>query len=79
MIKPLRPWLAIAAGASLTISLWAQAPADAPQLKILSPDEDTYLTGMTRLRASVTVWCRVRHCLRWKDCCWTNRPPSFCR
>ncbi len=54
MIKPLRPWLAIAAGASLTISLWAQAPADAPQLKILSPDEDTYLTGLTRLRASVT-------------------------
>jgi Ca-activated chloride channel family protein len=53
MINQPRPWLAIACGASLTISLWAQGPA-APQLKILSPDEDTYVTGVTPLRASVT-------------------------
>jgi Ca-activated chloride channel family protein len=54
MINQPRPWLAIAACAALTISLWAQAPADAPQLKILSPDEDTYVTGVTLLRAAVT-------------------------
>jgi len=54
MINQLRPWLVIAACAGLTISLWAQAPADAPQLKILSPDEDTYVTGVTMLRAGVT-------------------------
>jgi hypothetical protein len=54
MINQPRPWLAIAACTGLTISLWAQAPADAPQLKILSPDEDTYVTGVTLLRASVT-------------------------
>ena len=54
MIRQPRPWLAIAACAGFTISLWAQAPADAPQLKILSPDEDTYVTGVTLLRAGVT-------------------------
>lgn len=54
MINQPRPWLVIAACASLTISLWAQAPADAPQLKILSPDEEAYVTGVTLLRAGVT-------------------------
>ena len=44
----------IAACAALTISLWAQPPADAPQINILSPGEDAYLTGPTLLRASVT-------------------------
>jgi VWFA-related protein len=54
MIMQPRPWIVIAACAGLTMSLWAQAPADAPQLKILSPDEDTYITGVTLLRAGVT-------------------------
>ncbi len=31
-----------------------QTPADAPQLKILSPGEDAYVTGATLLRASIT-------------------------
>ena len=44
----------LAACAALTISLWAQPPADAPQINILSPGEDAYLTGPTLLRASVT-------------------------
>ena len=44
----------IAACAALKISLWAQPPADAPQINILSPGEDAYLTGPTLLRASVT-------------------------
>jgi len=54
MITPPRPWIVLAACAGLTMSLWAQAPADAPQLKILSPDEETYVTGITLLRAGVT-------------------------
>jgi hypothetical protein len=54
MIPQPRPWIVIAACAGLTMSLWAQAPADAPQLKILSPDEETYITGVTLLRAGVT-------------------------
>ena len=44
----------LAACAALTLSLRAQAPAAAPQIKILSPDEDAYVTGATLLRASVT-------------------------
>jgi VWFA-related protein len=50
------PWppLVFAACLTLTISMWAQAPAEAPQIKILSPDEDSYITGSTSLRATVT-------------------------
>ena len=49
------PWLVLAAIAGLTLSAWAQAPAEAPpQLKILSPGEDAYVTGATPLRATVT-------------------------
>ena len=50
---PPRPWLVLAALAALTISLWAQAPPGAPQIKILSPGEDAYVTGSTLLRATV--------------------------
>jgi Ca-activated chloride channel family protein len=49
-----RASLAIAACVSATMSLWAQGPADPPVLKILSPDEDAYLTGPTLLRATIT-------------------------
>ena len=51
-----RPWpsLVIVACVTLTISLWAQPPADVPQLKILSPDQDAYVTGPTLLRAGIT-------------------------
>jgi Ca-activated chloride channel family protein len=54
MIDRQQRWLVVAACASLTISLWAQAPAGAPQLTILSPDENAYVTGVTQLRAAVT-------------------------
>jgi VWFA-related protein len=39
--------------AGLTGALRAQAPADAPQLRILSPGEDAYVSGPTLLRARV--------------------------
>jgi VWFA-related protein len=49
-----RPSLVIAACAALTLSAWAQTPADTPQIKILSPTEEAYVTGTTPLKATVT-------------------------
>jgi VWFA-related protein len=46
--------LVIVACAALTLSVLAQTPADAPQIKILAPTEDAYLTGATPLKATVT-------------------------
>jgi len=46
--------LAVAACVALSLTVWAQTPAGTPQLKILSPGEDTYVTGPTLLRASIT-------------------------
>jgi len=50
-----RPWpsLVLAACVGATISLWAQAPADAPVVKIVSPGDDAYVTGPTLLRATI--------------------------
>ena len=50
-----RPWLSLvlAACVGATISLWAQAPADAPVVKIVSPGDDAYVTGATLLRATI--------------------------
>jgi VWFA-related protein len=49
----LAAFLAAAAVAAVTNVVGAQAPADAPQLKILSPGEDAYVSGSTLLRARV--------------------------
>ena len=46
--------LAIAACAGATLSLWAQGTSDLPVLKILSPDDEAFVTGPTLLRASIT-------------------------
>ena len=48
-----RQSLVIAMCVGLTLSAWAQAPADAPLLTILSPDADAYVTGQTRLSATI--------------------------
>ena len=54
MTIPLRrPSLAIAACVCLTWSVLAQPPADVPQIKIQSPGDDAYVTGATRLSATV--------------------------
>jgi Ca-activated chloride channel homolog len=45
--------VAAAAVAAVTSAVRAQAPADGPQLKILSPGEDAYVSGSTLLRARV--------------------------
>jgi Ca-activated chloride channel family protein len=50
----LRRSLVIAACAGVTFSVLAQTPVDAPQLTILSPGDAAYVTGPTRLSASIT-------------------------
>ncbi len=48
------PWLAIAACIGATLSLRAQGGSELPVLKILSPGDDAYVTGPTRLSAGLT-------------------------
>ena len=48
-----RQSLVIAACVGLTLSVLAQAPADAPLVTILSPGADAYVTGQTRLSATI--------------------------
>jgi VWFA-related protein len=50
-----RAWLslAIAACAGATLSVLAQGSSDVPVLKILSPDDDAFVTGQTLLSASI--------------------------
>src|SRR4029079_7156184 len=43
----------VAAAFGLALIVSAQAPDSAPQLKILSPGEDSYVSGPTLLRASI--------------------------
>ncbi len=50
---PRRCRLAIAACAGAHAVALGAGPSDAPQLKILSPDERRYVTGPTLLRASI--------------------------
>jgi VWFA-related protein len=82
MIVP-RPWrsLIIAACVGLTLPVWAQAPAAAPQLRILSPDDDTYVTGPTLLRASITPSEQVTGVTFFVDgrqVCALTQPPFEC-
>ena len=75
----LRPALAIAAGAGLT--LLAQTPAVAPLLKILSPLESDYITGPTLLRAEVTPSGEVTGLTFFVDgrqVCTLTKPPFNC-
>ena len=78
-----RPWpsLVLAAWVSLTILLRAQAPADAPQITILSPGEDAYVAGSTLLRASVTpseTVTGVTFFVDGRQACALNSPPFEC-
>lgn len=82
MIIP-RRWrsLAIAACVSLTIPVWAQAPADAPRITILSPGEDAYVTGLTLLRAGITPSDPVTGVTFFVDgrqVCALTKPPFEC-
>jgi VWFA-related protein len=82
MIIP-RPWLSlvIAACVGLTLSVGAQAPADAPQLRILSPGDDAYVTGPTLLRAGITPAepvTGVTFFVDGRQVCALTKPPFEC-
>src|SRR5471030_72574 len=82
MIVPCpRPSLVIAACVSLTMAALAQAPADAPQIKILSPGEDAYVTGVTLLRATVTpadALTGLTFFVDGRQVCALTKPPFEC-
>jgi len=76
-----RPSLVIAACVSLAIPMWAQAPADPPQLTILSPGEDAYVTGPTLLRADITpseAVTGVTFFVDGRQVCALTKPPFEC-
>jgi Ca-activated chloride channel homolog len=80
MTRP-SPWLVLAAGVPLTLSLWAQPPADAPQVKIVAPTEDAYLTGSTQLKATVSPADAVNGVTFFVDgrqVCALTAPPFEC-
>ena len=80
-IRRPRPSLVIAACVCLTLSVWAQAPADVPQLEILSPGEDAYVTGATLLRASIAPAESVTGVTFFADgrqVCALTHPPFEC-
>ncbi len=53
IIERPRASIVITALVGLTLTVWAQAPSDGPQLTIISPGDDAYLVGPTLLRAGV--------------------------
>ena len=76
-----RQSLAIAACVGLTLSAGAQAPTDAPQIRILSPGEDAYVTGITRLSASIAPADAVTGLTFFADgrqVCALTHPPFEC-
>jgi VWFA-related protein len=82
MISPRLPApVALAAVIGWTLTVWAQMPADAPQLKILSPNEEAYVTGPTLLRARVdppeTV-AGLTFFVDGRQACTLTRPPFEC-
>ena len=81
MSRTPRPSLVLAALAALTISLWAQPPPGAPQIKILSPGEDAYVPGSTLLRATVAPLDAVTGVTFFVDgrqVCALTAPPFEC-
>ena len=75
------PLLVLAPCVALTLSLRAQPPAEAPQLKILSPGEDAYVTGTTLLRASfapVDTVTGVTFFVDGRQVCALAAPPFEC-
>jgi VWFA-related protein len=71
--------VAVAFGLALIVS--AQAPDSAPQLKILSPGEDSYVSGPTLLRASMVpaeAAASVTFFVDGRQVCALTRPPFEC-
>jgi VWFA-related protein len=71
----------VAAAFSLALIASAQAPDSAPQLKILSPGEDSYVSGPTLLRASIVpaeAAASVTFFVDGRQVCALMRPPFEC-
>jgi len=71
----------VAAAFGLALIVSAQAPDSAPQLKILSPGEDSYVSGPTLLRASIVppeAAASVTFFVDGRQVCALTRPPFEC-
>ena len=42
-------------GVGLTVCVFAQTPTEGPQLAIVSPESDAFVSGLTMLRASLDL------------------------
>jgi len=72
---------AVAAAFGLALIVSAQAPDSAPQLKILSPGEDSYVSGPTLLRASIVpaeAAASMTFFVDGRQVCALTRPPFEC-
>src|SRR5580765_8944126 len=72
---------AVAAAFGLALMVSAQAPDSAPQLKILSPGEDSYVSGPTLLRASIVpaeAASSMTFFVDGRQVCALTRPPFEC-
>ena len=72
---------AVAAAFGLALIVSAQAPDPRPQLKILSPGEDSYVSGATLLRASIVpaeAASTVTFFVDGRQVCALTRPPFEC-
>ena len=71
----------VAAAFGLALIVSAQAPDSAPQLKILSPGEDSYVSGPTLLRASIVpaeAAASMTFFVDGRQVCVLTRPPFEC-
>jgi Ca-activated chloride channel homolog len=71
----------VAAAFGLALIVSAQTPDSTPQLKILSPGEDTYVSGPTLLRASIVppeAAASVTFFVDGRQVCALTRPPFEC-
>jgi len=71
----------VAAAFGLALIVSAQTPDSAPQLKILSPGEDSYVSGPTLLRASIVpaeAAASMTFFVDGRQVCALTRPPFEC-
>ena len=71
----------VAAAFGLALIVSAQTPDSAPQLKILSPGEDSYVSGPTLLRASIVpaeAASSMTFFVDGRQVCALTRPPFEC-
>jgi VWFA-related protein len=75
-------WIGAAAvSVGLTLLVSAQTPDTAPQLTIVSPGEESYVSGLTRLRASIVpadAAASLTFFVDGRQVCALTRPPFEC-